>query len=125
MAYLWIYVLSIPVGYLLTSHFLHYKKKYFWYDYAAIFFLPGTAFGLLYFAEGVKVLYVLFFWVVFGPMIEMMLGHTYLKLMGRHLWIYEKFPFSNRTTSWLSLPFWAFGGLGMWALNRVLDIYFK
>lgn len=125
MAYLWIYVLSIPVGYLLTSHFLHYKKKYFWYDYAAIFLLPAMAFALLYEAEGKKILYVFVFWVVFGPLLEILVGQTYLSLTGRHLWVYEKLTISNRTTSWLSVPFWAFGGLGMWALNRVLDIYFK
>ncbi len=83
------------------------------------------AFGLLYFAEGIKVLYVLLFWVVFGPLLEMLVGQTYLALTGRHLWIYEKLPISNRTTSWLSIPFWAFGGLGMWAINRVLDIYIR
>ncbi len=125
MTYHWIYIFSIPIGYLLTSHFLHYKKKYFWYDYAAIFLLPGVALGLLYTAEGAKVFQVLAFWVICGPVLEIIMGQTYLKLMGRHLWVYEKLPISNRTSSWLSIPFWAFGGLGMWAINRVLDIYIR
>ncbi len=125
MAYYWFFMLSIPVGFLLTSHFLHYKKRYFWFDYIAIFLLPAVTLILLYRAEGVHVLYIFLFWAFMGPFGESIIGRTYLKILGRHLWIYEKFPIASRTTSWLSVPFWAFVGLGIWATNQVINYYLK
>ncbi len=125
MHYYWIYLFSIPLGFLFTSHFLHYKKRYFWYEYAAVFLLPSFSLFLLYNAVGLKIFFIFLFWSVAGPLLEALVGKTYLGIRGRHLWIYQTMPIFNRTTSWLSVPFWAFAGLGIWAMNRVLEYLIK
>ncbi len=125
MTYYWVYLFSIPVGFLLTSHFLHYKKKYFWYEYLAVFMLPLVCLLLLYKSEGNVVISVFVFWSLCGIFLEAMVGMTYLRIRGKHLWVYEKYPLFNRTTSWLAVPFWAFVGSGTWAINRVMDSLVK
>jgi hypothetical protein len=104
---------------------LHNDKKYFWYDYLALFILPGYTLYLLYRNVGGIVLWVFFFWVVFGPILEFVVGKSYLNLKGKHLWVYEKLPLFNKTTSWLSIPYWAFAGLGIWAANQVLTQWLR
>ncbi|MEK7618045.1 MAG: hypothetical protein AAB410_02770 [Patescibacteria group bacterium] len=79
----------------------------------------------LFKVEGMKIFAIFFFWSIFGPLLEALVGKTYLGIRGRHLWLYEKFPLLNRTTSWLSVPFWAFAGSGIWAMNIVLENFLK
>lgn len=121
----WIYILSVPFGFLFTSHFLRLKKKYFWHEYVLLFVLPGLASAFLYVIDGVRVLIVFFTWFALGPFLEAMIGYTYLGVTKKHLWIYERFSMLNRTTSILSAPFWAFAGLGVWAFNELIRIYVK
>jgi hypothetical protein len=54
-----------------------------------------------------------------------MRGGSNLNITGKHLWIYERYGILNRTTSYLSAPFWAFAGLGVWSLNELIKIWAK
>lgn len=119
------YILSVPIGFLFTAHFLRLKKKLFFLEYTLIFLLPFFSAYLLYRIDGVRVLIIFLAWLILGPFLESMIGYTYLWITGRHLWLYERYPVFNRTTSLLSAPFWAFAGLGMWAFNELLKVWIK
>lgn len=124
MIYL-IYIISVPIGFLLTSHFIRLRKKLFFVEYLLIFVIPTACAALLYRVDGVRVLVVFFAWLILGPFLEAMIGITYLQMTGKHLWVYERYSIINRTSSWLSAPFWAFAGLGTWSLNEFIKIWVK
>jgi hypothetical protein len=123
--YYFFYILSVPIGFLLTAHFLRMKKKLFFVEYALVFLLPLGSAYFLYKLDGFRVIVVFFSWLVLGPFLEALVGYTYLGITNRHLWIYERYSILNRTTSYLSAPFWAFAGLGMWAFNELLKVWVK
>jgi len=125
MLYLWLYLLSIPLGFLFTSRLVRAKKKYFWYDYFLLFVLPLISLGVLLITQGIVVIFIFLIWTVLGPLFEAMLGYAYIHATGKHLWLYEKFPIFNRTTSWLVVPFWAFCGLGIWAMYQIFTAWFN
>jgi hypothetical protein len=75
--------------------------------------------------RGGVVILVFLAWLILGPFLEATIGYTYLNITGKHLWIYERYGILNRTTSYLSAPFWAFAGLGTWALNELIKIWAK
>ena len=125
--YLILYLLSVPIGFLLTAYFLRHNqnKIYFWYDYAALFILPTATFYLLYKNIGPVVIVIFLAWIIFGPLLEATVGWAYLGIRGKHLWVYERYPILNKTSSWLTLPFWAFAGLGIWSVNQLLSSFFR
>lgn len=120
-----IYILSVPIGLLLTSHFLRLKKKLFFVEFFLIFTVPIICGYFLYSYDGGVVVLVFLAWLLLGPLLEACLGYSYLNMTGKHLWIYEKYGKLNRTTSYLSAPFWAFAGLGVWSLNELIKIWAK
>jgi hypothetical protein len=114
------YVLSVPLGFLLTSKFLHLKKKYFWFEYAAIFLIPTVVLSVMYLTQGKKILVLFFIFCLAGTLAEAVVGYTYLNMTGKHLWVYEKYPIFNRTTSLLSIPFWGFVSVAMYSIQKVI-----
>lgn len=123
--YYFFYILSVPIGFLLTTHYLRLKKKLFFVEYCLIFLLPTASAYLLFRLDGFRVVLVFFSWLILGPFLEALVGYTYLSITQKHLWIYERYAIFNRTTSYLSAPFWAFAGLGMWAFNELIRIYLQ
>jgi hypothetical protein len=120
-----IYILSVPAGLLLTSYYLGVKKKLFFAEFFLIFTVPLISSYFLYLYEGGVVILVFLEWFLLGPFLEAIIGYTYLNITGKHLWIYERYGILNRTTSYLSAPFWAFAGLGVWSLNELIKIWAK
>lgn len=99
---------------------MHLKQKYFWYEYVAIFVIPMLVLAIMCWSFGLKMLLAYLLFCVIGPMAEIMVGMTYLKIFGKHLWVYEKFPVFNRTTSLLSIPFWGFVCIVMYMMQLLL-----
>lgn len=120
-----IYILAVPSGLLLTSHFIRLRKKLFFLEFFLIFIIPLISAFVLYLNHGFIVILVFLAWLILGPFLEAILGHTFLNMTGKHLWVYERYTLFNRTTSYLSAPFWAFAGLGTWALNELIRIWAK
>lgn len=123
--YYFFYILSVPIGFLFTTHYLRLKKKLFFVEYFLIFLLPTASAYLLFKLDGIRVAVVFFSWLILGPFLEALVGYTYLGITKKHLWVYERYAILNRTTSYLSAPFWAFAGLGMWAFNELIRVYLK
>lgn len=93
--YYFFYILSVPIGFLLTTHFLRLKKKLFFVEYSLVFLLPLLCAYLLYIVDGLRVIIVFFSWLILGPFLEALVGYTYLGITRKHLWIYERYSILN------------------------------
>ena len=125
MGIFWAYIAFIIIGFYLASRFLHFRKKYFWFEYLAIFLIPSLVLFMMYLSLGLKIIVAFLLFCLIGPLAEIMVGMLYYKVFGKHLWIYEKFPICNRTTSLLSIPFWGFVCVVMYMMQQLVFFIFK
>ncbi len=120
-----LFVLFLPLNFLLLSKTMPHKKKFFWYEYVGLFILPVFVVAALSYVHG-RIIWTLFFiWLIAGPFFEALVGFTHLFLTGKHLWVYEKLPLFRRTTSYLSAPFWALAGTVFYAVERFISQVLK
>lgn len=119
-----LFIFSMPLGFFITFRFFNFKRGFSWLEFILSFSLPGLALYYLYLQEGAIVLISYFIFCIIGPLAESLVGITYLKLSGEHLWIYERYPLFNRTTSFLSIPYWGFVGTGVLAIEKFLKLFF-
>lgn len=114
------YLSACPLIFLLSAKFLRVRKKYFWYEYLALFLLPLIAMVLMSYSIGSAIIWVFFIFCIVGPLIEALAGYTILWMTGKHLWLYESHPIFNRTTSIISIPFWGFAGTVFYSIDRLI-----
>src|SRR3989338_6272506 len=100
------YLLFIIGGMILAYFYGRHTKKFLWREYLAMFALPLL--GIIFFTYyiGINVLVVFILGVIILPVLEWIFGFTYYKILGSHLWVYERYSWRGRHTSWLTLPVW-------------------
>jgi hypothetical protein len=124
MAYLY-FVIFLPINFLLLAKFMPHRKSYFWYEYFGLFCLPLLVTVALSYSAGWIAWVIFIVWCIIGPIFEACVGYTYLWLAGKHLWVYERAPLFNKTTSYLSILFWGFAGVVFWAVQRFVTIVLR
>lgn len=115
---LYFYLAINIVGFFFVYLYGRHTKKFLWKEYFAILVPPIVGlFGLVSFM-GLTPLYVFAVSSLIGPIIEWSVGLMFHKILGAHLWIYERYPLPGRYTSWLTIPLWGFGLEIVWLVLR-------
>ena len=119
------FIIFLFVNLILLAKTMPHKKIFFWYEYIGLFILPLFVVAALAYVHGYTILVIFVSWIVLGPLLESFVGHTYLLLTGKHLWVYQKLPLFNKTTSYLAIPFWAFGGTVFYSVNEIVQLILR
>ncbi len=117
-----LFIACIPVGFFLDTVFMRAGNGFGWAKYFFIFLIPTIGLINLCLYDGPKILVFFLVMCVIGPLSEATVGLTYLRVAGRHLWLYERLPLFNRTTSYLSILFWGFVSTGVYCVERVVSL---
>lgn len=113
------YIAFIFGGFSLAYLYGRQTKRFLWREYIALLTGPLAGVGGLMYFYGAKPLFVFVAGMIFGPVLEWGMGFWYRKVMGAHLWIYERYPLPGRHTSYLTLPIWGAGVVLLWLIVRV------
>lgn len=109
------------VGFSLLIFYTKQTKNFLWREYLGILFIPFVPVMTLSAFEGYKVWLLWLAYSLCGTCFEYLLGFFYEKIIGRKLWVYQKYSV-NGYTSLLSIPLWGFGGFIFWFLARIIGI---
>lgn len=114
------YSLSIILGFMVVYLFRPRVKKFSWREYVTLFMGPLIGLILVIRNLGYLPLYIFILGALGLTLTEWMVGFIYNKIMGSHLWIYERYSFPGRYTSLLSMPIWGFGAVLLWLIFRII-----
>lgn len=114
------YIILLLVGYHLAYLYGRHTKKFLWREYIALLVAPTVIFILVAVSNGIKAVYVFASGCLLGMPLEHMLGFAYKKIMGAHLWVYERYPTPGQFTSYLTIPIWGFAFVLVWFITRNL-----
>ncbi len=120
MSLLTVYGLFITLGFLFAYLFRTKARGFSWQEYSILFF--GPFLGLLYvvYTLGNLPLFIFAIGSIGLTLTEWIVGFIYHKVMGSHLWIYERYSLPGRYTSFLSVPIWGFGAVLLWLIFRTI-----
>lgn len=118
------YLIFSPIIFWLNASFLSFKKKYFWYEYFALFALPLIVLYFMSLATGYEIILVFVISCLVGPVIEISGGYAIKHFTGKHLWLYESHPIFNRMTSLTAVPFWGLAGTVFYSVDRLIIFFF-
>lgn len=105
----------------LYRHFMghHLKRDHFIFGrYVYLLLAPLVATILIINTHGMSVLKIFFFFALFGPVMEWLVGSSYYQMMGVRLWTYKKFTYKGHT-SLLTMPLWGMAGVLFYLIARV------
>lgn len=113
-----IYFLVIITSFALAYLYGRHTKNFLWKEYIAMLAMPLIGVAGIIFWVGTSALYVFVFGVLIGPLLEWMMGFVYYKILGKRLWVYERYPLPGRHTSYLTIPIWGIGFLLLWLVSK-------
>jgi len=112
------YLVLIIVGFFFAYLYGRHTEKFLWREYSALLAAPVLGVGGLTALLGVKPLLIFITASLIGPLLEWLVGFTYHRIMGAHLWVYERYPLPGRYTSYLTIPMWGFAIELLWLLLK-------
>lgn len=109
------------VGFSLLIFYTKQTKNFLWREYLGILLIPTIPIAVLSVFEGYRVWIVFLVYALAGSFFEYFLGFLYENVIGKKLWVYQKYSISGYT-SLLSIPLWGFGGFIFWFLARIIGL---
>ena len=114
------YLFFVILGFVVTYLFRPRVRKFSWQEYTILLSGPFVGLVLIIYMLGPLPFYI-FVLVSFGfTLAECIVVFTYHKIMGSHLWIYERLNLPGKYTSFLSIPLWGFWATFLWLIFRVI-----